>query len=130
LSLSTVRAHLKKLEGEVDTLKRVPVPAPDIREKVQAYVQGVTRPAIRGIGAGEALSVQWPTELHVLMAFLQPQVLVERLRVEIDRIADTPCSLPEREQRIAELEQEIERLQAAACVLVVLRISSLRTHQR
>jgi hypothetical protein len=27
---------------------------------------------------------------------------------EINRIANTPCALPEREQRIAELEQEVD----------------------
>jgi hypothetical protein len=82
-----------------------------IREKVQAYVQGLTRPVVGGMGAGEVLSVQWPTNLHALMAFLQPEALVDRLMVEIDRIANTPCALPEREQRIAELEQEVDRLQ-------------------
>jgi hypothetical protein len=30
---------------------------------------------------------------------------------EIDRFANSPCPLPEREQRIAALEQEIEQLQ-------------------
>ena len=39
------------------------------------------------------------------MAFLQPEVLVDRLMAEINRIANTPCALPEREQQIAELEQ-------------------------
>jgi hypothetical protein len=46
-----------------------------------------------------------------LAAFLQPELLAERLMTEIDRIANTPCPRPEREQRIAKLEQEIERLQ-------------------
>jgi hypothetical protein len=48
-------------------------------------------PSIGGIGKrGEVLSVQWPTGLHALMAFLQPDVLVERLMTEINRIANTP----------------------------------------
>ena len=58
-------------------------------------------------------------ELHVLMAFLQPEVLVERLMAEINRIANTPCPLPEREQQIAELEDEIDRLQRTEEAIVV-----------
>ena len=54
--------------------------------------------------------VQWPTGLHALMAFLQPEALVERLMAEIDRIVNTPYP-GEREQQIAELEREIDRLQ-------------------
>ena len=113
LSLTAVRARIKKLQESVAVLKRVPIPAPDIPQKVQSYVRGLTRPIIGGVDAGEVLTVQWPKELHVLMAFLQPDVLVDRLMAEINRIANTPCALPEREQRIAELEREIDRLQRA-----------------
>ena len=55
--------------------------------------------------------VQWPTGLHALMAFLQPEALVERLMAEIDRIV--------REQQIAELEREIDRLQRTEEAIVV-----------
>jgi hypothetical protein len=53
------------------------------------------------------------------MAFLQPEVLSERLMAEIHRIANTPCPLPDREKRIAELEEEVERLQRAEEAIVV-----------
>ena len=119
MSLTAVRARIKKLQESVAVLKRVPIPAPDIRQKVQSYVRGLTRPIIGGIDAGEALTVRWPTELHVLMAFLQPEVLVDRLMVGINQIANTPCALPEREQRITELEQEIDRLQRTEEAIVV-----------
>ena len=76
-------------------------------------------PIIGGIGAGEALTVQWPTGLHALMAFLQPDVLVERLMAEIDRIGNTPCPLAQRERKIAELEGEIDRLMRIEESLVV-----------
>ena len=89
-------------------LKGVPIPPSDIREKVRSYVQGLTWPTISGIGVNEALTVQWPTGLHALMAFLQPDVLVDRLMVEINRIANTPCPPAQREQRIAKLEEEID----------------------
>ena len=122
LSLSAVRARIKKMQEFVAVLKRVPIPAPDIRQKVQTYVQGMTRPIIGGIASGEALTVRWPTELHALMAFLQPEALVERLMAEINRIANTPCPLPEREQRIAKLEQEVDRLSAPRRPLSWLRV--------
>jgi hypothetical protein len=119
LSLLVVRSRIKKLQESVAVLKRVPIPAPDIRQRVQSYVRGLTRPIIGGVDAGEVLTVQWPKELHVLMAFLQPEVLVERLMAEINRIANTPCALPEREQRIAELEQQIDRWQRCEEGIVV-----------
>src|SRR5262249_31318192 len=54
-----------------------------------------------------------------LMAFPQPDVLVERLMAEIDRIANTPCPLAQREERIAKLEEEIDRLQRTEEAIVV-----------
>ena len=53
------------------------------------------------------------------MAFLQPDVLVERLMTEIEWIANTPCSLVEREKRIAKLEEEIDQLQRTEEAIVV-----------
>jgi hypothetical protein len=119
LSLTAVRARIKKLQESVAVLKRVPIPAPDIRQRVQSYVRGQTRPIVGGIGAGEALTVQWPANLHGLMAFLQPEALVDRLMAEINRIANSPYPLAEREQRVAELEGEIDRLQRAEEAMVV-----------
>src|SRR5205823_10754099 len=93
------------------TLTQVRTEKTSTTEKVRNYVQGLTRPVVGGIALDEALTVQWPTGLHALMAFLQPDMLVDRLMVEINRIANTPCPLAQREQRIAELEREIDRLQ-------------------
>jgi hypothetical protein len=119
LSLPAVRARTKQLKTAAEALRRVPVPPSDIREKVRAYVQDMTRPVIGGIGTGEVLSVQWPTGLQALMAFLQPDALVERLMAEIDRIANTPCPLAEREQQITELEDQSDRLQRTEEAIVV-----------
>jgi hypothetical protein len=102
LSLPAVRARIKKLQNEVEALKGVPIPAPNIREKVRAYVERLPIPIIGGIGAGESLTVQWPTGLHALMAFLQPEAMVDRLLADVDQIANTPCPLAEREQRITQ----------------------------
>ena len=57
--------------------------------------------------------------MQKLMAFLQPEVLVERLMAEINRIANTPYPLAEREQQIDELELEIDRLQRCEEGIVV-----------
>lgn len=76
-------------------------------------------PSIGGIAAGQTLTVQWPTGLHALMAFVQPDMLVDRLMVEINRIANTPCPLAEREQQIVKLEEEIDRLQRTEEAIVV-----------
>ena len=118
-SLSEVRARIKKLQSQVDALKRVPVPASDIEQKVRTYVERLPMPIIGGIVAGEALTVQWPTGLQALLAFVEPDVLAERLMGEIDRIANTPCPLAQREQKIAELEGEIDRLMRIEESLVV-----------
>ena len=57
--------------------------------------------------------------MHALMAFLQPEALIEKLMAEIDRIANTPCPLAQCEQRIAKLEEEIDRLQRTEEAIVV-----------
>jgi hypothetical protein len=46
-------------------------------------------------------------------------MLVDRLTAEIDRIANTPCPLAERQQQIAKLEEEIDRLERAEEAIVV-----------
>jgi hypothetical protein len=43
----------------------------------------------------------------------------DRLMVAINQIANTPCPLAEREQQIAELEREIDRLQRTEEAIVV-----------
>ena len=114
-----MRARTKKLQNQVEALKRVPVPASDIEQKVRTYVERLPMPTIGGIGAGESLTVQWPTGLHALLAFVEPDVLAERLMGEIDRIANTPFPLAQRERKIAELEGEIDRLMRIEESLVV-----------
>jgi hypothetical protein len=49
----------------------------------------------------------------------QPEALIEKLMAEINRIANTPCPLAQREQRIAKLEEEIDRLRRTEETIVV-----------
>jgi hypothetical protein len=65
------------------------------------------------------LTVEWPTTLPALMAFLQPDLLVDRLIAEINRVANSPYLLAQREQQIARLEEEIDRLQRTEEAIVV-----------
>ena len=74
LALGDVRARVRKLKDQVEALKRVPVPASDIEQKVRTYVERLPMPIIGGIGAGESLTVQWQTGLHALLAFVEPDV--------------------------------------------------------
>ena len=46
-------------------------------------------------------------------------MLVDRLMVAINQIANTPCPLLKREQQIAELEREIDPLQRTEEAIVV-----------
>src|SRR5215470_518573 len=49
LSLPAVRARIKKLKDTVEALQGVPIPPSNVREKVETYVQGLTRPVLDGI---------------------------------------------------------------------------------
>lgn len=82
-------------------------------------MQGLTWPIAGDIALGEALTVQWPRDLHARMAFLQSDLLVDRLMDAINQIANTPCPLAQREQQIAELKGEIDRLMRIEESLVV-----------
>jgi hypothetical protein len=119
LALADVRTRVRKLKDQVEALKRVPVPASDIDLKVRTYVERLPMPSIGGLAAGETLTVQWPTGLHALLAFVEPDVLAERLLAEIDRIANTPCPLAQRERQIIELEREIDRSQRSEEAIIV-----------
>jgi hypothetical protein len=52
LSVSDVRARIKKLQNQVEALKRVPVPASDIEQKMRTYVELCQCPVIGVIGCG------------------------------------------------------------------------------
>ena len=66
LAHGDVRTRVRKPKDRA--LKRVPDPASDIERKVDR----LPMPIIGGIGAGEALTVQWQPGLHALLAFVEP----------------------------------------------------------
>lgn len=128
ITLPAIRARIKRLEEAAIALKRIPLPAADIRQRVEAYVQSLTQPVIRGVAAGERLTVEWPgyprtlgapppphVDLFTLVAFLQPEQFAQRLLATISKAAPPV----DRDQQIKNLEQEIEQLQRAEETLVV-----------
>jgi hypothetical protein len=59
--LGDVRERIKDAENELALLRAVPTPAPDIRDRVEAYVQSLAQPEVSGISAGQKLDVKWPS---------------------------------------------------------------------
>jgi hypothetical protein len=45
--------------AQLEALKRAPAPSDDIEARVWNYLRGLA-PAVRGVGAGERLSIVWP----------------------------------------------------------------------
>ena len=114
------------LEDSVAALRRVPVPSPDIAQRVKDYVTGLTQPTIRDVGAGEQLTVEWPgaprqfaaaphVDLFTMVAFLEPEKFAARLLAAINKAAPPA----DRDQQIKNLESEIEKLQRMEELLVV-----------
>jgi hypothetical protein len=59
--LGDVRKRIKDAKDELALLHDVPTPAPDIRDRVDDYVQSLVQPEVSGIGAGQKLVVKWPS---------------------------------------------------------------------
>ena len=98
----------------------VPIASPDIKRRVEQYVNSLGRPRVAGIGKDETLRVTWPGDgqvLPMMLAFFQRDAMVDALMREIENVADDPMPLAERKKRIAELEVEIEALQRQAFAL-------------
>jgi hypothetical protein len=117
--LEEVRAKLEAAKAELAALRAVPTPAPDIRQRIEDYVRGVSRPTITGMGNGERLKVIWPgagwdtrgpiedrADVLPLMALLHGDAMVAALMREVE--ANVP--IKERATRIAALTDEIEQL--------------------
>src|SRR5262245_47839587 len=61
-NLQTVRARLQDLAAEVKRLQSVPLPDPDLKGKVEAYVTQLAAravPELRGVAAGETFQPRW-----------------------------------------------------------------------
>ena len=125
-TLPAIRAQIKTLEASVAALRKIPTPASDIEQKVKSYIANLTQPVIRGVGAGEELSMTWPgaptqfsaippSDWFVMCAFLEPDKFAARLLDTINKQA--PPS--DRDVNIKQLERDIEQLERVEEVLVV-----------
>ena len=102
---------------EVRQLRAVPVPSSDIEKQIKEYVAALARPRISGIASGQQLRVNWPNDIPALWAMLQPDAMAAALMKEVDRHANLPLPLPERQKRISQLLAEVDTLQRRALAL-------------
>jgi hypothetical protein len=117
--LGDVRKRIKDAKDELALLHDVPTPAPDIRDRVDDYVQSLVQPEVSGIGAGQKLVVKWPSSAIAVFAMLFPEKVQEAILAEVERVANDPLPIKERRVRIAELEHEIDELAYLEEALVV-----------
>jgi hypothetical protein len=118
-ALGNVRERIKDAENELALLRAVPTPAPDIRKRVEDYVQSLAQPEVSGIGAGQDLVVKWPSSVIAVFAMLFPERVQEVILAEVDAMANDPLPIKQRRARIAELKREIDELAYVEEALVV-----------
>jgi hypothetical protein len=108
-SLAEVRDDIRRRKDELKVLDAVPVPVPDIEERVKAYVAQMSRPKVTGIETGN-LQVYWDKDWPSLVAFLDPGRLVRAVMSEVTAMANERLPVAQREQRMDVLEDEIRGL--------------------
>jgi hypothetical protein len=86
--LTTIEHRIRDAEDEVQRLRAVPVPPPDIKERVREYVATLARPKVSGIG--QQLRVIWPNDTAAVLALLLPEQMTSALLQEIER-ANRTC---------------------------------------
>jgi N-methylhydantoinase A/oxoprolinase/acetone carboxylase beta subunit len=116
--LASVRARIRDLKDELEKLRKVLEPAPDIAARVKGYVAGLARPRVSGIAANQRLEVSWPEDAATLMAFLAPDVMIAAVMREVERVSNTPLPVAQRKQRMAALSAEISELQYVEQALI------------
>ena len=138
-TLASVRERLKAAQDEIVALRRAPVPAKDIKQRIADYVHGLAdagRPVVSGVGEGEKLTIVWPQHANVrrarphigfvasradpllLAAYLHADVFIEKLMAEVETMAATPLPVAARQPRLVALAAEVERLQRIEEALV------------
>jgi hypothetical protein len=135
--LSSVRTKIAELEQERNTLRGLPTSSSDLRQKVENYVRGATRPQISGLAKGEKLRVIWNTwrynsagplehvaEPLVLMMFLFPEEFIEKLMKEIENQPSNVVPIKQRSARIAEIESKLAELAYIEEALVTTAIAN------
>jgi hypothetical protein len=122
-TLEEVRTKLEAAQAELAQLRSLPVSSADIEQRLRAYVEGMARPRLTGIGPGERLKVVWPgsgwgssgdredrADPLALTALIHGDKMVAHLLAEVDRMTSVVVPIKERASRIAELTTEVEQL--------------------
>jgi hypothetical protein len=117
LDRGALAAQLKAAEDELQALRAVPMPAPDIKQRIADYVAAQARPKSMGIGSGQSFDVVWPNDPTAVLALLLPDAMSAALLREVERQANTPMPLVQRQQRMDELGQRIDTLQRQSLAL-------------
>jgi hypothetical protein len=128
--LAQIREQMAALREEVRELQQAPVPSADLEQRLAEYVSNLAiaaRPVIwRGLSGGD-LDIRWPGERKanrhnlagfdtefsnglLMCAFLQPELLLQRLMAEAKHVCSIPCPPEARPTRIAELEEQLDQL--------------------
>jgi hypothetical protein len=137
-TLASVRARLNAIAAELAALQRVPLPDPQLRQRIERYVADLAygaRPEIQGVGQGQTLRILWPGEAAVsrrnlagfndftanallMAALLEPARLVDRLMAAANEVADALVPAAERPTRIQALQDELLPLRYLEEVLI------------
>jgi hypothetical protein len=141
--LGGVRRRIAEVRAEIAAIERTPSAAPDIRERVEAYVASLNAGLlITGIQVGETLDIRRkpppmygeapPATAEQVAALLWPDQLADALMARIDALSEGGVPLAQRPARLAALGREVEGLgyveeallvQAAAAGEAVTRMS-------
>jgi hypothetical protein len=132
--LAGIRKRINSANAERDALRRAPAPSEDIEARVRVYLRGLA-PKVRGVGAGERLSIVWPgaqapsgyiaettCDPLALLAALFPDRMLSLVMTEVERMANHPLPVAQRPPRIAALERELDDLHRVEEVLVAVAI--------
>jgi hypothetical protein len=139
--LDEVRAKIDAVASELKKLRALPMPGPDVEERVRACVAGLGKPKISGLGNNEKLRVIWPgagwissgpredfAEVLPMMALLFPSEMTSALLRQIASSDAMPIA--DRDARMAVLEQEIESLEYVEEALITAAIADGEDVQR
>lgn len=142
--LRETRQQLAAAIKERNDLAKVPTPSADIEARVRDHIAELAqraKPYVRGVSAGETLSVRWPPKPTstvmdtafwtmdtcnplLLAALLHPDQLADVILTQIAREANTGLTVKQRETRIAKLTDDIDQLQRDASDLVFYLVQS------
>jgi hypothetical protein len=141
--LGDIQTRLQAAHDELMALKAMPTSSADIEQRVRAYVAGLSKPEITGIGPGQKLKVLFPgagwdergtrehrAEVLPLIALIFPNEMTAALLREIERMTSDVIPLKDRASKIAALERELAELAYVEEALVAAAIADGEDVQR